>query len=244
MSATSDLPAHARLSPSAQRWLHCPGAPNAEAGKPEIRSAIAVAGTAVHGALELALRLGARHIDWLTEPTQQYAAQLALDVVYGALHRHPQAQLLIETRLGPPNWRPQNDLYGTADVIILDPQLLLIGDLKYGLHSVAADSPQLQIYLALAVERFGMRPKLFTLVLQPRLSRPLRIASWRPSEVMAFTERLRLAATATDQPNAPRVANPYCYFCRAKATCPALQLRQAADATNDLDAALAMQQVA
>ena len=56
------MTAHARLSPSAKRWLFCPGAPNAEEGLPDMSaSVVTVEGTVAHCAFELALRSG--HLD-------------------------------------------------------------------------------------------------------------------------------------------------------------------------------------
>jgi hypothetical protein len=117
--------------------------------------------------------------------------------------------------------------------------LLAVIDAKFGTHAVKATSPQLRTYLSLAVERYGLRPLMLTLVVQPRLSRKLRICAWSREEVEVFTETLQTAAAATDKPDAPRVANDYCWFCRGRPTCPEIIAMETRKATAELAAAMA-----
>jgi hypothetical protein len=233
------VPQHARLSPSAIRWLTCPASPDAEAALPPNASSLAAnTGSLQHAWLELALRLNLASVDWIAEPEHRQQVQVALDAVNGLLRRHPQAKLLIEERLGPPAWRPQADLFGTADVVASSPYLLAILDAKFGTHAVEATSPQLLTYLALAVERYGSRPLMLTMVVQPRLARKLRIHAWSCEQVMTFTETLKMAAAATDNPCAPRVANEHCWFCRARPECPEIVALEERRAMAELDAAM------
>jgi hypothetical protein len=229
---------HARLSPSAIRWLHCPASPDVEAALPPNASGGAArAGGDLHAHLELALRLDVQTADWLLEPQRQQV-DLVLDVIRGLRRIEPDARLYVEERLGPPQWRPQNDLWGTADAVLLSPQLLAVIDAKFGRHPVPATSPQLQIYLSLAVERFGPRPLMLTMILQPGLSQPIRIAAWPADMVDTFTQTMQRAAAATDDPAAARHANNWCWFCRARPTCPEIILLETQKARDELSLAL------
>jgi hypothetical protein len=220
--------------------LTCPASPDAEARLPPNASSLAATtGSRQHAWLELALRLNLTSVDWIEDVEHRQQVQIGLDAVNGLLRRHPEAQLLIEERLGPPVWRPQADLFGTADVLALSPYLLAIIDAKFGTHAVEATSPQLRTYLSLAVERHGHRPLMLTLVVQPRLARKLRIRAWSHEEVAVFTETLQIAARATDEPNAPRVTNDYCWFCRARPTCPEIIALETRKAMAELNAAMA-----
>lgn len=185
------------------------------------------------------MRLNLTSVDWIEDAEHRQQVQIVLDAINGLFRHHPQAQLLVEERLGPPAWRPQADLFGTADALALSPHLLAIIDAKFGTHAVEATSPQLRTYLSLAVERYGLRPLLLTLVIQPRLARKLRIRAWSHEEVAAFTETLQIAAVAADAPDAPRVANDYCWFCRARPTCPEIIALETRKATAELAAAMA-----
>src|SRR5690242_15504466 len=159
---------HARLSPSAIRWLICPASPDAEAALPPNASSFAAAaGLRQHAWLESALRLNLTSVDWIEDPEHRQQVHSVLEIINGLLRRHPDAQLLVEERLGPPVWRPRNDLFGTADAIVISPTTLVVVDAKFGTHAVEATSPQLRTYLSLAVERYGVRPLLLTLVIQP-----------------------------------------------------------------------------
>jgi hypothetical protein len=230
---------HARLSPSAIRWLTCPASPDAElAMPPNAASRAAMVGTDLHAHMELALRLNAHAIDWLPNPEHRRQVQLVVNTIRGLMRPHRDARLFVEERLGPPHWRPQGDLFGTGDGIILADRLLAIVDAKFGTHAVEATSVQLKIYLSLAVERFGPRPLMLTVVVQPRLGRKIRIAAWSQREVTTFTAELQRAAAATDDPTAPRRANDHCWFCRARPTCPEIIALETRRAVNELDAAV------
>jgi hypothetical protein len=231
---------HARLSPSAIRWLYCPASPDAEAAlPPNASSRAADTGSRQHAWLEIALRLNLTSVDWIEDPEHRQQVQVVLDAVNGLLRRHPQAHLLIEERQGPPAWRTQADLWGTADIVLISPYVLAIIDAKFGTHAVEATSPQLRIYLSCAVERYGFRPLLLTMVVQPRLGRKLRLQAWPHKAVETFTEIMKEAAAKTDDPNAPRVANEYCWFCRARPTCSEIIALETKKATAELAAVMA-----
>jgi hypothetical protein len=196
------------------------------------------AGTDLHAHTELALRLNAVTADWLPDPEQRQHIKTALDGVRGLMRPHLGGRLYIEEHLGPPRWRWQGDLWGTADAVIVASRLLAIVDCKFGVHSVEATSPQLQIYLSLAVERYGPRPLMLTAVIQPRLGRQIRIAAWSKESVAAFTLELQRAAAATDNPAPVRQANEYCWFCRARSRCPEIRNLEAARTLSELGAGL------
>jgi hypothetical protein len=60
---------HARLSPSAIRWLTCPASPDAEAALPPNASSLAATtGSRQHASLEVALRLNLTSVEWIEDP--------------------------------------------------------------------------------------------------------------------------------------------------------------------------------
>jgi len=247
---------HARLGcSSAYRWMACPGSVAFEAQFPETTSAAAEEGTIAHELHEIALLLDVDAIDVLdlvegssVEMAEQ--VQISLDYVREELAERPGAKILIEQRLDPGASIDREDLWGTADVVILDPKRaeIVVIDLKFGMTVVdAGTTPQLPLYALgawrLAYETNGSFPvrALRMVIAQPRAPHrdgPIRSVVRTPEEVDDFAIEVRAAAARTDDPNAPLVAGDHCGFCRAAGACPAFAehaLRAAEAEFADLD---------
>ena len=146
--------------------------------------------------------------------------------------------LLVEQKLPIAEWTGEyradgSPAKGTSDAVILAGDELIIADLKFGMgvEVSAEDNPQLMLYALAALREFdpaGVRFARVRLVIsQPRIS---NYSEWTLSvaDLLAFGERVKIAAQACDQPDAP--LNPSekgCKFCRAKAVCPSLRVEVA-----------------
>jgi hypothetical protein len=120
------------------------------------------------------------------------------------------------------------DSFGTSDAIIIKGDELIVVDLKYGMGVKvdATENEQLQLYALGALNDFGILSdfKMVTMVIhQPRLN---HVSEWTvPVEMLrAFGEDARLSAVEVLGHEAPRLeaGEKQCRFCKAKATCPAL----------------------
>ncbi|NCC40373.1 MAG: DUF2800 domain-containing protein [Gammaproteobacteria bacterium] len=228
---------HARLSCSAaHRWSACPGAPRLEAQFPETTSVYAEEGTTAHALLETALLLGEAEtaaalalVDGATEEMAE-ALQPVLIWVREQMAAAPGAELLIEVKVDPGHALGRDDLWGTADLLILVPpeRRLIVGDLKYGAGRPVEveDNPQLRLYGLGALARARFPVESITLaVLQPRAPHadgPVRVTALTRAELETFATAMAEAAARTDAEDAPLVAGSHCTFCRAAGGCAVL----------------------
>jgi hypothetical protein len=228
---------HARLSCSAaHRWSACPGAPRLEAQFPPTTSVYAEEGTIAHALLETALLLGEAEaagclalVEGATEQMAE-ALQPVLVWVREQMAAAPGAELLIEIKVDPGQALGRDDLWGTADLVILVPpeRRLIVGDLKFGAgHPVAVeDNSQLRLYAVGALARARFPVEGVTLaVLQPRaphVDGPVRTTTLSRVELEVFAAEIAEAAARTDAEDASLVAGSHCTFCRAAGGCAVL----------------------
>ena len=227
------MTAHAKLSASgAHRWLACPGSVRAEDGLPNSTSPYAQEGTAAHELGEIAL-VGGTNCDELIGTalpenpeyvvTQEMAeaVQMYVDVV-----RQLDGEQMYEERVDFSEWVP--DGFGTSDAIILNDTKMSIVDLKYGKgHRVEAqDNPQAILYALGAYAQYKFLFDIETIeivIVQPRLD---HISTWELSidDLLKRGEWISERAEMTEDPAAQRVpGEAQCMWCKAKATCGALQ---------------------
>ena len=116
--------------------------------------------------------------------------------------------------------------FGTADVIILKPKVLIIKDLKFGKGVLvhAKNNPQLALYATGALEKFGRDgiEKIAMYIHQPRRN---HISEWIATvqEIDEFAKQAKIAIDKALQPNAPLTpGKKQCQFCNAKPICPAV----------------------
>lgn len=228
---------HAKLSPSsAERWMTCPGSVALSEGYADRSSAVADEGTAAHELAERIL-LGAQgdalvglcaqnFVEWTSEMLQDVlrytsSVQALVGAVGGAL--------MVEQRLPISEWTGEADAHGTADAVILAGTELIVADLKFGRGVVvdADENKQLRIYALAALREFefvgGPFETVRIIISQPRLC---ALSEWTctVAELEAFGDEVRVAAAATNAPDAPLVpSGKGCKWCRAAADCPALK---------------------
>ena len=230
---------HARLNCSgAYRWMACPGSPALEAKFPRSESAYAAEGTAAHELHEIALLLNAPAADCLPFVPEIDAdagadaaehVQVSLDWINDELAKRPGAYLLVERRLRPGKAISRDDLWGTADALIVDAanSELLVIDLKFGMGVVeVAGNKQLQLYGLGALSVVDWSPERITLVItQPRARHrdgPVRTWTVTAADLESFAATVTEAAKRTEDPAAPLVPGDHCGFCRAAGGCTAL----------------------
>lgn len=230
---------HSVLSPSgAHRWMRCPGSIAAESGLPDTSSKYAAEGTAAHELASKCLELDANaeavigdtiSVDGFDFIVTAEMAHHVNDYCKLVREYAEGGQLLVERRvdfseaIGVPNST------GTSDAIIIHPDRITVIDLKYGLGVKvdATENEQLQLYALGALHDYGMMGDFGEIVMvvhQPRLN---HVSEWSvpAAKLEEFRENARLAAIeALDNRNPRREpGEKQCRFCKAKATCPALQ---------------------
>ena len=237
--------AHAKLGASnAHRWLACPGSVAAEDGLPNTSSPFAEEGTVAHELAECVLNMAylpPEHVelkDWAAYATVKsnefldlYEDEVMADFVRvyveyvnnlaaGADH------VEIEARVSYQQWVSGG--FGTADAVILKGETLHICDLKYGMgvRVDAEENPQGMLYALGAFYEFDMLSDIKHVqihIIQPRLD---HISQWEISvpDLLRWAEWVKQRAEEPLAADAPRVpGEKQCRFCRAKASCAALQ---------------------
>ena len=227
--------AHAKLSASGSaKWSLCPGSVFAEKDFPNTTSIFAEEGTAAHELAEIILRdddelnLGIFSLFGVTLPESGVTVtQDMLDyvMVYVNYVKSISGELFVEQRVDFSHIAPEG--FGTSDAIVINDSVMTIVDLKYGkgVRVDAENNTQGILYALGVVNDYGMLFNIKTInivIVQPRLD---HISEWSIGidELNRWGERLKQAAELTATENAPRVpGEKQCQWCKAKATCPAL----------------------
>lgn len=219
------MTAHAKLGASnAHRWLTCPGSVFAEEGVPDKSSPFAQEGTAAHELAEMALRTGSAALDAFDD--QEMADFVRIYVEYVQRLAQGSDSFKIETRVSYGDWVP--DGFGTADAIVVQGDALHICDLKYGM-GVRVDAEQNPQGMLYALGAWALSEMVFDIkrvhihIVQPRRD---HISTWEISvdDLLRWAEWVKQRAEETREPTAPRVpGEKQCRFCKAKASCAALQ---------------------
>lgn len=261
------MAAHSLLSASAaDRWANCPGSVALSQGIPDSGSAAATEGTGLHELLAQCFEAGTdawevpsikfkadgkEHEIELNEE-QHGAVQACLDYV-----RSFEGSKFYEMSVtyGRTIGQPDEEAFGTADIIVLDGTHLHVMDAKFGRRFVdCVDNKQMLLYgigVVQALETLGDEIETISLhILQPRVGGKVAKEPWTISRAeldnraAGFTAHAGEVQTALKtftsgkQPgvlwaeNFLRPSETACNWCRAAAICPALA-KVAEDATAD-----------
>ena len=231
---------HAKLSPSsAYRWLACPGSVREEAKYPEPPSGPgAIDGTHSHTLLEHCIKGNGDPLKMVGIKLKDHEGEFVVDraradrVAQALTYARQRAGFLgvmrAETRVQPAHLLGRDDMSGTCDIQIQDPEVLEIIDYKDGMNEVvAADNPQLELYALGVLAGFKLPvngdygfQRVRMTIIQPKLalkgvpiitSHELTIP-----EIMGKIGKFVAGAAATDNPDAPLVSGSHCKYCKHK----------------------------
>jgi hypothetical protein len=223
-----------------ERRIACPGSAQAEMGRPDTSSAAADRGTLLHEAAAKALLSGVDADDVLEDDDQGVEiVQAYLDEVR-ATHDRLGGTLLVEHRFHLTDIA--DELWGTADAVIVAPPRVAVLDLKTGGgHFVPVTKPDGRPNVQLAGYSLGGMqavPKgvviddVELVVVQP-LRGGVQRAIYDSMDIADLGVDLLEAVTAGNAENPERRASDECRWCKARLDCPAL--RQAAFAAAQLE---------
>lgn len=242
--------AHARLGPSsAHRWLRCPGSVGmTESVEESDASEYAAEGTVAHHVRETCLAFGMEPEDFIGEVYHEDGFEIVVEPEMAeALRpgiewvRERPGRLVNELQVRFDRWMPGQ--FGTLDVGVIDRDLIIINDLKYGagVPVSAEENEQLMTY-ALGfwdnVARHETKAKNFLLVIdQPRAEGGGGEWEVHLDDLLQFGERLRTTFDMIFPPEA-RIGTPeewpvtpgltlkagekQCQWCKAKGGCAEL----------------------
>ena len=257
---------HALLSPSgAHRWMRCPGSLLLEKAAPDRSSRYADEGSAAHKMATDCLQSGGKvtpddflgcmldmgEHEILVDHEMVQSVEQFLEVVekYAA----GGGIILVDKRVNFSSYIGVENSTGTADVIIVFPERIIVIDLKYGkgVKVYVEHNEQLRLYALGVLHDFGIAcdPVGIVMVIhQPRLEHldedtmlVADLEAWAQNEAApAAAEAL---AIIDSHPNVGQLSKntpgeieetvrlvpgeKQCRFCNAKATCPALKAEMA-----------------
>ena len=221
------------LRPSAaSRWIACPASALLSRDIPPTPSGdAAMAGTAIHALAETCYLTGDDPMNSVGKTIEGVVmAQWHCDMAQA----HIDNIWEIEDQVGAGNVRVEQKvayvaddevvLRGTADVIGVGQDILIIADLKTGNGYVDEDSEQMKIYALSAIRTMYLDTvrNIELQIVQPRTG-ATRIHRMTRQELQQWEENvLRPAIEQTlDAQAKPRPSEKACQYCPAKLTCPA-----------------------
>ncbi|WP_455257212.1 DUF2800 domain-containing protein [Peptoniphilus asaccharolyticus] len=231
---------HAKLSASgAHKWLNCPGSIKLEEDFPDKGSKYAEEGTLAHAVAELKLQkyfvkgIGPKTFNkkmdefkksefWNTEMDHMTDIYFN-EVKRKALSYKDEPFINVEERVNFSDWVPEG--FGTADVLMIYNNELIIMDLKYGKGVPVSpeNNPQLMLYALGAYSAYSWLyniEKISLCIIQPRLD---NIEYWELTidELLSFGERIEPIAKDAFNGSDELNEGVHCRFCKAKSRCKA-----------------------
>lgn len=249
---------HAKLGPSSgKRWLHCAGSPTACADIPNRESDASDQGTAGHLIFSRWVEDSIPPAEWLSQAialdngNAVEATQELVDWVAEATHwvknylvAHPHATVFSELRVNidpafalPTAHDPElMVLWGTADLVIVTADELVVFDLKLGFHDVDVEGNEQLLLYATGIEHdwsaFSFE-QIRLVIFQPR-SGGAKEHVISVDELRAWRDAHRPAVLAALDPASPRTASEKaCQWCPAAPTCPELHRQELAIAQHE-----------
>lgn len=252
--------AHSTFSASAaDRWMQCPGSIVLSADAPRTASQYAAEGTVAHLVLTAALNQNTPAAEFIgmvfeadgftftVEEDMARHVQVCIDYVNDL--KGADGILLVDQRVNYAKYLgvPEDQAWGTADVIVLRGDEVIVVDFKYGMGvEVSAErNRQMSLYALGALDMLestmGEKPGRVRLAIsQPRISvKPSEYdLSTADLEAWGLGEARSAACSVVNAQSEPpinegqaedwnglylRPGEKQCRFCPAKATCPALR---------------------
>lgn len=243
---------HALFSASsAPGWARCPGFLEANYGEPDTAGVDAAFGTVCHALVEESLQAGRLVTENLGRKRRAEAGgtvyeflidDITLGYVKDCLDRVKDVpgDHFYETRVVYDDLTPIKHQGGTCDFFACQPSRLVVKDWKFGtgVKVFVRDNEQPYLY-AYGVFRewdwcYGFE-EIEIEIVQPRLEHYDKITITR-EELLAFAERVRVAAFRAWEKNAPRIPGPkQCQWCKKALKCAAALVIAEAEADELLD---------
>lgn len=239
--------AHSPLGASAcSRWWNCPGSIHLSRNIASRTSVYAKEGTVAHELAQKCLESGNDAYKFLHNTIDEVLVteEMAEAVQVYVDECRTQAELgtmppMIETRISLERLNPPDDMFGTADFMVVQGPLLVVLDLKYGkgVAVSAQDNPQLKYYALGALyalpDDVGIQ-RIKVGIVQPRaLGESIKYAEYDVMELLEWSieliDRARIALVPTAEVN----PGSWCRFCPASGVCPA-QAEKAMRAAQDV----------
>tara|TARA_R110000765_G_scaffold208631_2_gene313764 strand:- start:689 stop:2185 length:1497 start_codon:yes stop_codon:yes gene_type:complete len=226
---------HSSLGPSAtSRWMNCPGSIDACKDYPRETNEFAAQGTAAHEVAEKCLKSGDDAADWAgrdikvegmtfeVDKEMVHGVQMYLDTVRSDAKKMG-AKIHAEKRFDISKVHP--GIFGTADAVLVNKKFLKVYDLKYGRGVVEVrENSQALTYAVGAILMFDKHKKveeIEMIIVQPRVTDPVKRWTVTRKYMNEFAKKLRLAAQATEAEDAPRIpGEKQCQWCQHKPHCP------------------------
>lgn len=172
------------------------------------------------------------NLSWLVGYDFDEEVEKTFEETYGAQYVSPSGIMRVEHGIlvkkdGTVSWGP---MFGTNDAsVVLLFDHVSVFDYKHGQgHIVEVEDNVQELYYALgaAQELKWAFETLDLIIVQPRARHadgPVRRWSTTKAYLREYEARLREAALATEDPDAPLKAGGHCTFCKAAAVCPELK---------------------
>ncbi len=233
----------------------CPGKPVMEVGRPDRTSEYAAQGSAAHLVLTWALKstpiapasayigrlIQADGYEFTVDDDMACHVQVCIDYVVDLMG--VDGILMVDERVNYSSYLgvPENEAWGTLDVIVFKGTEIIVVDFKYGrgVEVSSYENPQMSLYALGALQAYHNVVETFThvrmAISQPRVSvKPseydlpvAELEAWgRSTARSAVITSINAQRTSTEE-DADRWQELFlrpneksCKFCRAKATCP------------------------
>lgn len=220
---------HAYLQPSsAHRWMTCPGSVALSKGAPDRETPAAARGTRGHEALQILLGTGVLP-PMADDP--ELATWVKLVAKWVTFYTAATGAILLREepcRVGHAFGCP-DDLWGTADIVGVSSEELLIADAKFGFIDVDVEfNPQVSLYAIGKATEYEWKHKRYVLaILQPQTEgRPFKVEVLSREQLLDRYERYKPLVAAALRPLAPLVpTGDGCRWCPVAGACPELHRR-------------------
>lgn len=243
--------AHSTWSASGfEQKMLCPGSHVLQAGLPNTSSKYAAEGTAAHQVLTWALQqsrpaaayvgqtINVEGFDIEVDDDMAEYVQTCIDYVHDAAG---EGVILVDQRVNYAAYLdvPESAAWGTADVIIIRDDEIIVVDFKYGrgVEVSAEANPQLLLYALGTVAQYSLAmefSRVRVVISQPRVKQAPSEYDMTVDELETWARTVGRSAVLKCQaaegyqgaeawePTFLSPGEKQCKFCRAKATCPAL----------------------
>lgn len=222
---------------SSSRWMACAGSIRMSKHVEDQTNPAAELGTAAHELVEFCLRfglntydcLGMKFNDHIVDEAMASAAQLYVGYIRDLCRRY-NVNPMLEKRVVMLS--VADDVYGTADCIIIVGDTLFVFDYKHGYGVVEVfNNPQAIFYAIATLDTLGLWQTIkhiTTGIIQPRAEHTdgaIRLHSYTVEEMVAWQGKFKYAVLEARKQDSRIFAGSHCKYCPARGFCRARIMR-------------------